>query len=184
MRKQTATVKVYRYDPKADQGPSYNTYQVPLTDDLSVLTTLQYIQEHFDGGLSFRYGCEGPQHCKCGACAVVVNGQPALSCQRRAEASMVIEPHWKYTVIKDLTVDFRNIVRHRDPALVARQKVAITVDEDACDGCGDCVAVCPTKVWKLYKRKAVPDDIDSCCGPDCGQCSQYCPQKAITVALA
>lgn len=181
MKTEIATVKVYRFDPRMGGEPRFDTYQVPYNPELSVLGTLRYIRENLDGGLAFRYGCEGSQPCKCGACVVILNGQPVLSCQQKAEPSMVIEPHWKYRVVKDLVVDLRSIVRQRGADKVARQRVSLEVDLESCNGCGDCVAVCPAHVWKLYKRKAVPNDADSCCGPDCGQCSQYCPQRAIAV---
>ena len=30
--------------------------------------------------------------CRCGVCAIMVNGRPALACRKMAEAEMVIDP--------------------------------------------------------------------------------------------
>ncbi|MBI4321599.1 MAG: 4Fe-4S binding protein [Chloroflexi bacterium] len=181
MGKKIATVQVFRQEAGTGRERRHDTFEVPWEADRNVLDVLRYIRDHIDGSLAFRAGCEGPQPSKCGACVVVVNGQPALSCQKSAELAMVVEPHWKFKVIKDLAVDLRSVVR-QDTAREVPNPVSITIDPELCDGCGDCVAVCPTRVWKLVRRKAVPDDAQSCCGPDCGQCSQYCPQRAITVS--
>lgn len=38
-----------------------------------------------------------------------VNGEPVLACQELAAEEMVIEPHPKFQVIKDLVVDFDEV---------------------------------------------------------------------------
>ena len=47
-------IECLRYDPQTDDAPHYETYQVPFTDDMSVLQGLQYIKDHLDGSLTFR----------------------------------------------------------------------------------------------------------------------------------
>ena len=39
-------------DPETDSAPRWQTYEVPFTDDMSVLQGLQYIKDHLDGSLT------------------------------------------------------------------------------------------------------------------------------------
>lgn len=102
MEDKLASVKLFRFDPKVDKKPRYETYQAPY-QGRSVLDVLFYIYENFAPGLSFRYGCKVGF---CTGCPVLVNGKPAFSCQKVAEEKMTIEPHPKFEIIKDLVVDF------------------------------------------------------------------------------
>jgi NAD-dependent dihydropyrimidine dehydrogenase PreA subunit len=113
---------------------------------------------------------------------VLVNGTPAFSCKRLAEEGMTIEPHPKYEVVKDLVIDF-----NRERKGLAKRAVAveIMVDPEKCDGCRDCVLICPLGVYEVQKvggrARAVPVDIESCCGVTCKQCAIFCKNSAITV---
>ncbi len=55
----------------------------------------------------------------------------------------------------------------------------LTYDETKCNGCGDCVLVCPHRVLQLYKRKINIVDSDRCM--ECGACMQNCSKDAIKV---
>ncbi|MEW6265913.1 MAG: ferredoxin [Thermodesulfobacteriota bacterium] len=55
----------------------------------------------------------------------------------------------------------------------------VTVDHDKCNGCGECVEVCPTDVFELQNKKSVPVNADECVG--CESCVEACEQGAITV---
>lgn len=102
-----ATVKIFRFDPEKETTSQYKTYTVPVPyQGWTVLQVLHHIYENQDPTLAFRYGCNGNGPARCGGCALEVNGVPALSCQRLAEKEMVIRPHSKFKVIKDLVVDF------------------------------------------------------------------------------
>ncbi len=50
------------------------------------------------------------------------------------------------------------------------------IDPDQCDGCGDCIDVCPDQAISLFENRAVIDE--SLCA-DCGICQDACSQKAI-----
>lgn len=102
MEKKLITAKVFRFDPKTDKTARFQTYSVPYRE-LSVLQVLAYISENVDATLSFRSGCTQGQ---CGACAISVNGRAAFACRQTASRNLVIEPHPKFEVIKDLVVDF------------------------------------------------------------------------------
>jgi len=98
-------VKIFRFDPDKDKEPEYVDYEVPC-QGLTVLQVLEYIYEHYDRTLAFRYGCDGSGSARCGACVVEINDVPVLACRQQAQVDMVVNPHHKFKVIKDLVVDF------------------------------------------------------------------------------
>jgi succinate dehydrogenase / fumarate reductase iron-sulfur subunit len=98
-----AQVRVFRLDPGTDATARFDDWEVPYEEGQTVLDVLIYIYEHFDPTLAFRWGCKKGH---CGSCPVQVNGHPAFSCRERAAAELVVEPHSKFEVIKDLVVDF------------------------------------------------------------------------------
>ena len=55
----------------------------------------------------------------------------------------------------------------------------ITVDNDKCIGCGECVDICPVEVYELQNEKSVPVNAEECVG--CESCIEVCEQEAITV---
>jgi len=101
-----ATVKVFRYDPDLDKEGRYDTFEGIPYEDRSVLEVITLIYEERDQTLAFREGCNNGT---CTGCAVVVNGEPVLACQKLAEKEMVIEPHPKFENIKDLVIDFDKV---------------------------------------------------------------------------
>ena len=72
------TIECLRYHPEQDKEPRLQAYEVPYTDDMSVLQGLQQIKDDQDGSLSFRWSC---RMAICGSCGMMVNGKPKLSCQ-------------------------------------------------------------------------------------------------------
>src|SRR5208283_185937 len=54
----------------------------------------------------------------------------------------------------------------------------IEIDKDLCEGCGLCVAVCPTGTISLAEGKATISGEESI---SCGHCQAVCPQEAIHV---
>jgi len=56
---------------------------------------------------------------------------------------------------------------------------SVTVDNDKCEGCGECVEVCPVEVFELVDDKSVPVNADECLG--CESCVEVCEPGAITV---
>ena len=44
----TIEMEVLRYGPEKDIQPVWQSYQVPFTDDMSVLQGLQYIKDELD----------------------------------------------------------------------------------------------------------------------------------------
>lgn len=57
--------------------------------------------------------------------------------------------------------------------------VTLTLNNDACVGCGMCIDVCPHGVLALEGRKARMVDRNGCM--ECGACAKNCPTGALTV---
>ena len=70
-------VEVLRYRSETDERPFLQSYRVPFTDDMSVLQGLQYIKDHLDGSLSFRWSC---RMAICGSCGMMIGNEPKLAC--------------------------------------------------------------------------------------------------------
>lgn len=58
--------------------------------------------------------------------------------------------------------------------------MAVTVDREKCNGCGNCVDVCPVQAITMTDMKAA---INNDC-VECGACVSLCPQGAITQSEA
>ena len=102
----TIEIQVLRYRPPLDDEPFIQTYAVPFTDDMSVLQGLQYIKDHLDGTLSFRWSC---RMAICGSCGMMIDGKPALSCKsflrERWPRAILVEPLRNLPIQRDLIVD-------------------------------------------------------------------------------
>ena len=79
---------------------------MPFTDDMSVLQGLQYIKDHLDGSLTFRWSC---RMAICGSCGKMVNGKPELSCQTFLRdyypGKVRVEPLNHFPIVRDLVID-------------------------------------------------------------------------------
>ncbi len=105
-------LEVLRYDPDRDSEPHFQTYTVPFSDETSVMQGLQYIKDHLDGSLTFRWSC---RMAVCGSCGKMIDGVPHLSCKaflRDYYPNRVrIEPLEHFPIIRDLAVDQTDFVR-------------------------------------------------------------------------
>ncbi|MBW1973906.1 MAG: ferredoxin [Deltaproteobacteria bacterium] len=55
----------------------------------------------------------------------------------------------------------------------------VTVNKETCEGCGECVDVCPSEVFEMKDDKAEPVNMEECVG--CESCVDACPTDSITV---
>jgi NAD-dependent dihydropyrimidine dehydrogenase PreA subunit len=55
----------------------------------------------------------------------------------------------------------------------------VTVDKEKCEGCEECVDVCPVEVFEMVDDKSSPVNADECLG--CESCVEVCEPGAITV---
>ena len=106
----TVAFKVFRFDPEKVAKPKYDTYKVPLTEDLTVLDSLYYIQENYDGSLSFRSSC---RRAMCGSCGLKINGKSKLACHTLVKdlesLEVTVEPLSFLPAVKDLIVDMTKL---------------------------------------------------------------------------
>lgn len=55
----------------------------------------------------------------------------------------------------------------------------VTVDEEKCVGCEECVDVCPVDVYEMQDGKSVPVNAEECLG--CESCVEVCEAGAISI---
>lgn len=95
---------------------------------------------------------------KCGACAMRINGRPALACDAKLRdltdgknAVITLEPLRKFPVVADLMVDrsimYENLkqigVWLRDEANLTQEKYDLAYEGSRCLQCGCCLEICP-----------------------------------------
>jgi fumarate reductase iron-sulfur subunit len=105
------TMEVARYRPEQESEPTFQSYEVPLHKEWAVLDGLNYIKDHLDGTLSYRWSCRMGI---CGSCGMIVNGDPQLSCAAfltdYAPGPVRVEPLRNFPVIRDLVVDISDFM--------------------------------------------------------------------------
>jgi len=99
-------IQVLRFNPEHDSKPYVQSYQVPFDHDTSVLAGLQYIKDHLDGSLTFRWSC---RMAVCGSCGKMVDGVPKLSCKTFLRdyypGPVRVEALEHFPILRDLAVD-------------------------------------------------------------------------------
>ncbi len=103
MDRKTINVRMFRYDPSADQERHYQDYEIPFEPGMSAMNALDYIYQHVDASIAY-YDHAGCALGICARCTAKVNGKPGLLCQTPVEGNMVIEPLSEAKVIRDLVV--------------------------------------------------------------------------------
>lgn len=157
----TIEIECLRYNPDTDAAPRFQSYQVPFHDDMSVLQGLQYIKDHLDGSLTFRWSC---RMAICGSCGSMVNGVPQLSCHSFLRDyfphKLRVEPLEHFPIIRDLAIDqtdFLNKLEAVKPYLIPREEKALAAGAhrqtprqmdryyqySQCINCLLCYAACP-----------------------------------------
>ena len=102
----SVTIEVRRYRPEQETDPCWQSYEVPLRREWMVLDALNFIKDHLDGTLSYRWSCRMGV---CGSCGMLVNGEPVLTCATYLESLVPgpirVEPLNGFPVIRDLIGD-------------------------------------------------------------------------------
>ena len=101
MAEKTITVKVFRFDPSADEKPYYQSYDVPFIQGMSAMDALDYIYQNLDGTLAY-YDHAGCSLGICARCTGRINGKAGLFCQTPIEEDVCLEPTSTDRVIRDL----------------------------------------------------------------------------------
>jgi len=157
----TITIECLRFDPEVDARPRFQSWQVPFQHDTSVLQGLQYIKDHLDGSLTFRWSC---RVAICGSCGLMVNGVPQLSCHTFLRdyypKKLRIEPLEHFPIIRDLVIDqtdFLNKLESVKPYLMPKHEQPLSAgpyrqtpaqmaqyyNYAQCINCLLCYAACP-----------------------------------------
>lgn len=98
-------IKVLRFQPEKEAGGHYQDFEVASTEPLSIMALLAKVHD-----IDSTFACR-TSTCfkgKCGSCLIRVNGQDILGCTALVKPgeSVVVEPHSKFKVIRDVVVDF------------------------------------------------------------------------------
>ena len=154
-------IEVLRYLPESDQAPHSEVYQVPFTDDMSVLQGAQYIKDNFDGSLTFRWSC---RMAICGSCGMMINGIPKLSCETFIRDyypnRITVEALAHFPIEKDMVVDLSGFIEKLEavkPYIIPKEPRTVEQGEylqtpaqfseyiqfTACINCTLCYAACP-----------------------------------------
>jgi fumarate reductase iron-sulfur subunit len=157
----TIEIECLRYNPETDTEPRFESYYVPFRDDMSVLQGMQYIKDHLDGSLTFRWSC---RMAICGSCGEMVNGVPRLACHTFLRdyfpEKVRIEPLEHFPIIRDLVIDqtdFLGKLESVKPYLIPRENKALAAGAyrqtpkqmdryyaySQCINCLLCYAACP-----------------------------------------
>jgi fumarate reductase iron-sulfur subunit len=161
MSEQTITLEVTRYRPGHDREPRRQSFTVPLRKDWVVLDALNYIKDHIDGTLAYRWSCRMGV---CGSCGMMVNGTPKLTCSaflRDYGAGPIrVEPLANFPVIRDLVIaldDFLEKLKRVKPWIIRNVDKPVEQGEyrqspaqldvfkqfSMCINCMLCYAACP-----------------------------------------
>ncbi|MFB0825476.1 succinate dehydrogenase/fumarate reductase iron-sulfur subunit [Chromobacterium violaceum] len=160
MTDKTIHIEVLRYRPEQDKEPWLQGFDVPYSDDMSVLQGLQYIRDYLDGTLAFRWSC---RQAICGSCGMMVDGVPKLACKtflRDYPGKVRIEPLNHFPIERDLVVvldDFIEKLESITPYIVPKEDKPLSEGEyqqtpaqmdwyaqfSGCINCLLCYAACP-----------------------------------------
>jgi fumarate reductase iron-sulfur subunit len=155
------TLRVSRYRPETDAGPTFQEYAVPLREDWAVLDALNYVKDEVDPTLAYRWSCRMGI---CGSCGMTVNGEPRLTCGTflvdHAPGPIQVEPLRNFPVIRDLVIEMTDfmhklgsiqpwIIRDEsaDDASIELLQTPSEMDEyrrySMCINCMLCYSACP-----------------------------------------
>jgi succinate dehydrogenase / fumarate reductase iron-sulfur subunit len=203
-----AKLTVYRFNPGSDKKPRYDTFEIDIEPDETVLAALINVYEKFDPSLSFRFVCG---KLKCGECSIMVNKSPCLACEKKIEPEMTIEPLPNLPLIKDLVIDRNKVLKAifklapllgKSPNAADRAGVLDSQDVDtyvkltSCLECLMCQSACPVLrknsdkfvgplglLWLAQASlmdSSKHDEVSDLVEmcTGCGKCWKACPSKA------
>jgi len=161
METEKITLEVQRYLPERYPEPYFQEYEIPFKKKWVILDALNYIKDHIDGTLSFRWSCRMGV---CGSCGMMVNDTPVLTCAAFLEDYMPgpirIAPLSYFEVIRDLVVNtdgFMDKLKRVKPWLITDYEKPLSEGEhlqtpqqkeeyhqySMCINCMLCYAACP-----------------------------------------
>lgn len=160
-RLKTIQIEVLRYRPEQEDQPVWQRYDVPFSDDMSVLQALHYIKDELDGTLGYRWSC---RMAICGSCGMMIAGKPRLACQTFVRdylpGPLRVEALAHFPIERDLIVSVDDFVSKlesvkpylipKEPRLLAQGEYLQTPAQleqfeqySSCINCMLCYAACP-----------------------------------------
>ena len=160
-QQKTIEIEVLRYNPETDTEPHQQVFQVPFTDDMSVLQGVQYIKDYLDGSLSFRWSC---RMAICGSCGMMINSIPNLSCQTFLRdyypGRVRVEALSHFPIERDLVINMEGFIEKLEsirPYIIPKEARPLAQGEylqtpaqlnayeqfSSCINCMLCYAACP-----------------------------------------
>ena len=101
--------EIFKSAPRETGKGQFVTYTVDAEPSDMVLDVLETIYHKYDPTLSYRYACGVA---RCGECAMVINGEPCMACDKAVEPVLRIEPLHHLPVIKDTVIHRRKVFDH------------------------------------------------------------------------
>ncbi|NQZ13155.1 MAG: fumarate reductase iron-sulfur subunit, partial [Algicola sp.] len=112
MTQQSINIDILRYRPEMDDKPFTQTFELPYRADMSILEALQYIKDHLDATISFRWSC---RMAICGSCGLMVDGVPKLGCKAFLRDyfpnKISLEPLANFPIERDLVVVMDDFIK-------------------------------------------------------------------------
>ncbi len=154
-------ITVTRYNPEKSSEPYPQSYTIPFREDMVVLDALNYIKNHVDGTLTYRWSCRMGV---CGSCGMMVNGSPKLTCATFLRdyypGDVHVGPLDNFKVIRDLVTDlsdFMEKLQEIKPWIIRKEAKPLEDGEylqspdeldqyrqfSMCINCMICYAACP-----------------------------------------
>ena len=153
-------LKIWRYDASTGDR-ALKPYEVDVSDEATLLDTLDAVKDKVDGTLAYRKSC---RMMICGSCGMRVDGGAVLACKTRivdvAEDGHVpvISAMGNLPIVKDLVVDMdpfwqkmQAVKPYLEPRLdratekeniVTQERMDVIHKESLCINCGCCVSEC------------------------------------------
>jgi fumarate reductase iron-sulfur subunit len=121
----TTKVKAFRFNPDTDAAPYYQTYEVPMDENLTVLFILKKIYSEIDPTLAFRENLCYKGGCT--QCLMTIDGAPAKACSTLIEpgSEVLVEPLFSAAVVRDLVTDFGTTVTTADGEFTLKRGVDV-----------------------------------------------------------
>lgn len=160
MSERQIELEILRYNPETDNEPKFQTYSVPCQEEWVVLDALNYVKDHLDTTVSFRWSCH---MAVCGSCGMMINGEPTLSCKaflRDYTDKIRVEPLANFPIERDLVTvidDFIGKLTSIKPYIIPKEEKPVAEGEyrqtpaelkkfkqyTLCINCMLCYAACP-----------------------------------------
>src|SRR3989344_333640 len=157
-----AIIKISRYNPESKKV-SVDSYEIDVTEDITILDVLLKIKEELDGSLTFEYGCKSGLD---GSDGINVNKRPVLASQTNVSKiirdygseEILIEPLSNFPIVKDLIVDKsslwnsyantnpylmeRKLKKNEKPVEIKNETISKISKLNDCNMCGLCNSSC------------------------------------------